>query len=163
MKNIFYLVTIVFSLMSCSKDENIAVANPNNFQNLGLTANNTYPFWPNTWSAGLGDNMWFDYMRGDTLVVYRRDAITDDSGDDIIYTFLVKENSIAPLKVKRISTDVHIEPQRIGQIMYNKPIVNFRLQNYIKNKVLACEIETPNGDYYVQSTLIDKMWINLAD
>lgn len=107
--------------------------------------------------------MWFDYMSGDTLVVYRRDAITDDSGDDIIYTFLVKENSITPLNIKRISTDVHIEPQRIGQIMYNKPIINFRLQNYIKNEVLACEIETPNGDYYVQNTLIDKMWINLAD
>jgi hypothetical protein len=47
--------------------------------------------------------------------------------------------------------------------MFDKPIVNFRLQQYTENEVLACEIETPNGDYFLRSPLVDRMWVILND
>jgi hypothetical protein len=96
--------------------------------------------------------------------VYRRDQVTEDSGDGIEYRFLIKtKQSIIPLNVKRISFDAHIEPQRLNQLMFDKPIVNFRLQQYTENEVLACEIETPNGDYFLRSPLVDRMWVILND
>ena len=160
---------------SCCKsgdDDEIINPNPHNIIDLGLNAqNNIYPFWPNTFQY-LGSNQWYDYKRGDTLIIYRRDEVTDDSGDDIEYRFLVKQNYwIKALNVKRIRYEATINVDSLGNIItnpnngliFNKPIINFRIQQYTENQVLACEIETPNGDYFLSQTLVDKMYINLSD
>lgn len=151
----YYIIILCFAFIFCSRDnEN---DNPHNLQDLGLTAaNNIYPFYPNTWQSGLGDNQWYDYKSGDTLTVYRRDMVTDDSGDDLYYTFLVKNNEwIVPLRTKRISSDIYADPPRFQELMYDMPISNFKLQKYEEGKVLACEITT--------GQLIDRMWIVLND
>jgi hypothetical protein len=164
MKSII-LISFAFIITSCSKNCEVVPVNSNshNLQELGLSSNNIYPRWPDTYQD-LGDNQWFDRKIGDTLIVYRRDQVTDDSGDGIEYRFLIKtKQSIIPLNVKRISNDYYIEPQRLNQLMFDKPIVNFRLQQYTENEVLACEIETPNGDYFLRSPLVDRMWVILND
>ena len=165
MKNIFITICLLTFLIGCSKSDEEINTNSHNLQELGLTSeNNIYPFYPDTTSVGLMDNRWYDWKNGDTLTVYRRDMVTDDSGDHLYYTFLVKHNQwIVPLNVKRISSDIYLNPPRLNQLMFNKPIVNFRLQKYEEGKDLACEITTPNGDYYLQNPLIDKMWIKLDD
>ena len=165
MKNII-LFTVVFLTFSCSNNEEVEPANtnPHNLQNLELSqSNNSYPFWPDTFQY-LGSNQWYDIKVGDTLIISRRDQVTEDSADEIEYRFLIKTNQwIVPLNVKRRSFDAHIEPPRLDQLMFDKPITNFRLQQYIENQVLACEIETGNGDYFLQNPLIDRMWINLSN
>ncbi len=166
MKKKNYLYFIIFVIISCSEDNSkeIIEINPHNLQNLGITeSNNIYPLYPNTFQF-LGSNQWYDSKVGDTLIISRRDEVTDDSGDELVYKFLIKQGEwIVPLTVKRISNDIYLDPPRYNQLMFNKPIVNFRLQQYIENQTLACEIETPNGDYYLQQPLIDRMWINLDD
>lgn len=156
---------LIFSIISCSKDDevlNVVMLKQETFE-LGLTENNYYPFWPDTFQY-LGSNQWYDYRRGDTLVVIRRDMVTDDSADELEYRFIIKTNNwILPLNVKRISFDAYILPPRFNQLMFNKPIVNFKLQKYEPNKILACEITTPNGDYYLNNNLVDRMWIKLDD
>ena len=162
MKKIILFTVIVF-VISCSKNEELEAvnSNPHNLQNLGLSAsNNIYPFWPDTYQY-LGSNQWFDYKHGDTLIVTRRDAVSDDSGDEIEYRFLVKNcNWILPLNIKRIHCDASSGVPCFA--VYNKQIINFRLQQYTANEILACEIETPNGNG-INLSLIDRMWINLAD
>jgi hypothetical protein len=166
MKNKILTAIILITTISCSKNEEAEPinSNPHNLQNIGLSAStNIYPLYPNTWSAGLGDNQWYDSKVGDTLIVSRRADITDDSGDMLYYKFLVKNNNwIVPLNVTRVSTDAYIVPPRNNQLMINKPIVNFRLQQYIENQVLACEIETVDGNG-LNYPLVDRMWIKLND
>lgn len=165
MKKVSILITL-FMIFSCNKPEENEVlnSNPHNLENLGLnSANNIYPNWPSTWSAGLGDNQWYDSVSGDILTISRRDQVTDDSGDWLFYTFQLKDGWIYPLNVKRVSYDAHIIPARFAQTMFNKPIEIFRIQKYTINEVLACEIQTTNGVYELNQTLIDRMWINLND
>ena len=165
MKNII-IISFAFISISCSKSDEVEPVNtnPHNLQNLELSpSNNIYPFWPDTFQY-LGSNQWYDRKVGDTLIVSRRDQVTDDSADEIEYRFLITDHQwIVPLNVKRRSFDAHIEPPRFDQLMFDKPIVNFRLQQYTENQVLACEIETPNGSYDLNYPLIDKMWIKLND
>lgn len=161
-------------IISCSKSQDVEPMNSNsqNLQYIGLSAsNNIYPFWPDTFQY-LGSNQWYDYKVGDTLIVRRRDEVTDDSGDEIEYRFLIKANEwIIPLNVKRIRFDATFYVDDLGNqilnpnngLKFDKQIVNFRLQQYSENQVLACEIETLNGSYGLNSTLIDKMWIKLDD
>lgn len=163
------MLCLAFVTISCSKsnDEPIVPVsqNPHNLQNLGLSAaNNIYPNYPDTSTLGLGDNRWYDQMAGDTLKIYRRAEVSDDSGDDIWYTFLViKGQWIKPLKVKRIINDAYLVEPIINVVAYNKPIEVFKLQDYQEGKSLACQIETSNGLFWMPGTLIDKMWIDLSN
>lgn len=163
-KLILSLVFIFIITLSCSKPNEEAInSNPHNLQQLGLTANNIYPFFPDTWSAGLGDNMWFNHKIGDTLIVFRRDEVYDDSGQWLYYKFLVKPNQwIVPLTIKRTVNDHYHIPIYNNYVAFDKPIVNFELQAYQENVLLACKITTPNGIFNSPGgTLIDKMWINI--
>lgn len=174
MKNKIICTILLLIIFSCSKNEQdeLVNTNPHNLQDLGLSAsNNIYPFWPDTFQY-LGSNQWYDYRIGDTLVVRRRDEVTEDSGDEIEYRFLVKTNEwIKPLNVRRIRYEATINVDAQGNqiinpdsgLKFDKSIVNFRLQQYIENQVLACEIETQNGSYWLNYTLIDKMWVKLND
>ncbi len=170
MKKVLF-ITILSIVFGCSKSEEVENLNPHNLLELGLTPNNIYPFWPDT-SQFLGSNQWYDSKNGDTLKIFRRDMVTDDSGDEIEYRFLIKPNQwIVPLNIKRVRYEATIDVDSLGNpivnpnngLMYNKPLVNFSLQKYEEGKVLACEVTTPNGDYYLQNPLIDRMWIKLDD
>jgi hypothetical protein len=156
MKKILF-ITILLIAFGCSKSEEQENLNPHNLQNLGLSAsNNIYPFYPDTTNVGLMDNRWYDWKNGDTLTVYRRDLVTDDSGDNIYYTFLVKNNEwIVPLRTKRTSSDAYADPPKLNQLMYDLPITNIKIQKYEEGYILACEIST--------GQLTDRMWIILND
>lgn len=162
MKKINYFIIVsILIFISCSNEKD--TDDTYKKENLGLTEGNIYPEYPVTFQF-LGSNQWIDTKSGDTLKISRRDRVSDDSGDELVYTFLVKKDKpIVPLNVRRISFDAHIEPPRFGMLMFNKKITNFRLQEYIENKVLACEIVTPNGDYFLQNAITDRMWIKLDD
>lgn len=168
LRNILFFCLIFISiLVGCSRNDDEIIpanTNPHNLQNLGLTAeNNVYPNYPDTWQAGLMDNWWYDKKNGDTLIVYRRGVVYDDGGDWIYYKFLIKPKEwIVPLNTTRIMNDVYADPPMINFVMYNVPITNFKLQEYTENKVLACEVETPNGEFY-GIPLIDRMWVKLDD
>ena len=167
MKNLLILLFTASLIISCSKssDEPILVnSNPHNLQNLGLKPeNNIYPYYPDTSTIGLGDNIWSHTISGDTLKVYRRAEVSDDSGDGIWYTFLIKSNEwIVPLKVKRVVNDAYLAVPIIGLVAYDKPIEVFKLQGYEEKKYLACQIETSNGHFWGPGTLVDKMWIDLT-
>ncbi|WP_395052630.1 hypothetical protein [Flavobacterium sp.] len=162
MKKITLYISCLLLLFSCSKTEEDKLLNhnPNNLQYLGLTESNTFPFYPDTFQY-LGSNQWYDLKNGDTLIVSRRDAVTDDSGDEIEYRFLIKNcDYIIPLNVKRIHCDASSGVP--CYTVFNKQIDNFKLQQYIKNEILACQIETVNGNG-LNYPLIDKMWIKLDD
>ena len=167
MKKLLILLFTASIIISCSRsnDEPVVVnSNPHNLQNLGLKPeNNKYPYYPTITTIGLGDNMWFHTIIGDTLKVFRRAEVSDDSGDDIIYTFLIKKNEwIVALKAKRIVTDAYMSPPILGLVAYDKPIEVFKLQGYEEKKYLACQIETSNGHFWRAGTLVDKMWIDLT-
>ena len=169
MKNLILTLLLTFIVASCSKsnDEPIVPVNqnPHNLQNLGLSAaNNIYPNYPDVTNIGLGDNRWYHKTENNILTVWRRAEVTDDSGDYIYYTFMVKAGEwIVPLKVKRIVHDPYIAQPLINHVAYDKDIEVFKLQNYEEGKVLCCQIETSNGLFWgPPGTLIDKMWIDLS-
>ena len=164
MKNIFFTFIIAITFINCSNNTNYDIANynPRNLYDLGLTPeNNKFPFYPYTATLGLGDNMWFHSIKGDTLTVYRRDNVSDDSGDDLRYTFLVKHcTRIQPLKVKRTVYEAGLP--LINYVAYDKPIENFKLQGYEEKKYLACQIETLESNVIRPIILKDRMWIDLS-
>ena len=165
MKNIFFTFMIAITFINCSNNTNYDIANynPRNLHDLGLTPeNNKFPYYPFTATLGLGDNMWFHIIKGDTLTVYRRDNVSDDSGDDLKYTFLIKHcTRIQPLKVKRTVTEGGTNPP-INYVAYNKLIDNFKLQGYEEKKYLACQIETLETYLFQPRVLKDRMWIDLS-
>lgn len=64
MKTILRSLTLGFIIIvasACSKnDEDVATLLPQKTFNLGITTDNMYPNWPDTWRAGLGDNEWYN-------------------------------------------------------------------------------------------------------
>ena len=166
MKNTFFTFIIAITFINCSNNTSYDIANynPRNLHDLGLTPeNNKFPFYPFTATLGLGDNMWFHIIKGDTLTVYRRDNVSDDSGDDLKYTFLIKHcTRIKLLKVKRTVFDGYASPPILGLVAYDKTIENFKLQGFEEKKYLACQIETIEIYNFRPIILKDRMWIDLS-
>ena len=157
------LIICVFALLllSCNKEQDEVAEETMVFENLGLTADNEYPYFPDLWRY-LGDNEWYHHTKGDTLMIYRRDMESDDSGDDLQYRFLKKSSKVlVPLTLTRHGFDMYVIPIRTG-IIFVKPITNCRFQAYIENKFLACEIITPNASITGNGPLVDKIWIDLT-
>ena len=163
MQKLLLYIYLIFVAVACVKNDDNFNKNPRNLIDLGLTPEkNKYPYYPET-ASFLGDNLWFDYMRGDTFLVRRRDNVSDDFGDELIYTFLIdKCKWIKPLRVKRISNESGTIPQ-FSFVVYDKPIENFKLQIYDHKQTLACQIETLEPNYTQFIKLTDKMWIDLSD
>jgi hypothetical protein len=129
---------------------------------LGITTSNMYPNWPDTWSMGLGDNEWDNWKKGDTLYIHKRIGVSDDSGDDVYYTFLVKpRDHIRPLRIRWTSNDKYANPPRNNAVILDVPIQNFRLQQYIENNLLVCETNLPLYYNGVNYPMIDRMWVEL--
>ena len=169
-KTIFLIVTLLL-LSSCSKpDDDIIAEQATPTEDLGLSINNEYPYWPYTFRA-MGDNQWYQVRAtSDTLKIFRRDGVTTDSGNSISYTFLIKsKHVIKPLRVKCVSysamlyVDEHENMYGIGPILqFDKPIENFKLQYFEDKKLLACQITTVGGDGPWMPPLVDRMWVDLS-
>lgn len=87
-------------------------------------------------------------------------SVSDDTGDDVYYTFLVKpDDHIRPLRMRWTSNDKYANPPRNNAVMIDCPIQNFRLQQYIENKLLVCETNLPILYYGVHYPMIDRMWV----
>ena len=153
---------LVFA-MACSKNnEEVATLPPQQTFELGITTDNMYPNWPDTYRIGLSDNEWIDWKRGDTLVIHKRISVSDDSGDDVYYSFLTKPGDhIRPLRVRWTSNDAYANPPRNNAVVLDVPIQNFRLQQYIENKLLVCETNLPLIHDGVNYPMIDRMWVEL--
>lgn len=169
-KIIFLIVTFLL-LSSCSKpDDDIIAEQATPTEDLGLSINNEYPYWPYTFRA-MGDNQW-SHVRTltDTLKIYRRASVTTDSGDALMYTFLIKsKRCIEPLRVRRTSysamlyVDEHENMYGIGPIVqFDKPLENFKLQYFEDKKLLACQITTVGGSGQWMPPLVDRMWVDLS-
>lgn len=161
MKNLIKITVLVLVFISCSKDRDIIEPNANKVENLGLTSDNSFPYWPSTWLF-LDDNQWFHWQSGDILTVMRKDNVFDDAFDTIEYSFIVQKNKwIVPLRIRRIRSQPYSGIPYFT--VFDKPIVNFKVQAYEENNLLACTIETPFGDAD-QSTvpMLDKIWVDLS-
>lgn len=161
MKNLIKIIVLVILFGSCSKNDIPIESTGPKVENLGLSPNNSFPYWPDTWLF-LDDNQWFHWQSGNILTVMRKDNVFDDGFDQIEYTFIVEKNKwIVPLNIKRIRCVVYLGIP--FYTVFDKPIVNFRVQAYEENKLLACTITTPLGNADQSSVpMLDKMWVDLS-
>ena len=164
MKKYICLILLVFA-MSCSQNSNQEPQLLCPTENLGLTVNNSAPFYPITENFNEG-NVWFKYIIGDTLKIYRQ-QFSDDDGYSLTYNFLAKKNTCLSLvNVKYEYHDATIYYGTSGANNYsstNQPI-SFQVQEYNSNGIMACKIKT---NIQTSSTIFrlteDKIWINLGN
>lgn len=159
----FACSVLIFGAIACSRnDQDVATLPPQQTFNLGITPDNMYPNWPNTFRSNESDNVWSSWKKGDTLYINKRINVSDDSGDDVYYTFLTKRGDhIRPLRVRWTSNDMFANPPRNNEVMLDVPIQNFRLQQYVENTLLVCETNLPIMYYGVNYPMIDRMWVEL--
>lgn len=158
-------VALLLTLLSCCSENEAEISAQEPAQqtfDLGITENNMYPNWPNTWRLADGDNEWHHWKRGDTLVIHKISRVDDHSMDDMYYSFLTKPGDhIRPLRMLWITNDPHSNPPRMNNIAIDVPIQNFRLQQYIENKLLVCETSLPLSSNGFNYSITDRMWVKL--